>query len=286
MASNININLEGKDNLSPALKNASVRLAELRSEIDKIRAKGDLNLTVADTKNLTRLTSEANRLEKALGGVTTQTASTSAGFAALGKALPYAAIASFAVGVGKALYSLEQMREESDQLQARFVGFTGGIQNASNALAAMDSALGNALSRDQKMAAATQLLGLGIANTAQEAATLTNQALIMGISIEELTQALETGRVNGLVQYGISVSDVKTRVEELQKADASLSDTEARSIAIKEQLAAKSDAIAAAGGRAATATQEMKNAFDTLKDSVADLVNIEGATRQYYQYGK
>ena len=275
MPSNININLAGKDNLSPALKNASVRLAELRTEIDRIRAKGNLNLTVADTKNLDRLTNQANRLEKALGGVTTQTASTSAGFAALGKALPYAALASFAVGAGKALWSLEQMREESDQIQARFVGFTGSVQNASNALDAMDSALGNALSRDQKMSAATQLLGLGIANTAQEAATLTNQALIMGMSIETLTQALETGRVNGLVQYGISVSDVKTRTEELQKADASLSDTEARSLAIKEQLAAKSDAIAAAGGRAATATQEMKNAFDTLKDSAADFVNLE-----------
>lgn len=71
MARNININLEGKDNVSPALKNASARLVELRSEIDKLRAKGEINLTVADTRNLTKLTSEANRLERALGGVAT-----------------------------------------------------------------------------------------------------------------------------------------------------------------------------------------------------------------------
>lgn len=67
----ININLEGKDNVSPALKNASARLVELRSEIDKLRAKGEINLTVADTRNLTKLTSEANRLERALSGVAT-----------------------------------------------------------------------------------------------------------------------------------------------------------------------------------------------------------------------
>ena len=65
----VNIDLRARDNASRAMQSASSRLVELRHEIDALRGKGSINLTIADTKNLTRLTSEAGRLERALMGV-------------------------------------------------------------------------------------------------------------------------------------------------------------------------------------------------------------------------
>jgi len=186
-----------------------------------------------------------------------------------------AAIGAAIVGMGKAALSLEQMREESAQLEARFAGFTGGVAQADAAFRAFDSTLGNALSKDQKMAAATQLLGLGLAGTAREAATLTRQALVLGIDLDQLTQSLATGRANGLVPYGISMTEMKTRADALMASTAGLSETEARAIAIKEQLAAKAQAVEEMGGRAATQVTELKNAWETLKDTAADKVQLE-----------
>lgn len=281
------IDLEGKDNASRAFQTATERLAQLRAEISRLKS---TDITVGDARKLNALTSEAGRLEKALlstGTTGVQSASQMSGaFGGLQKTLSglgLGGLAQFAgpagiglalAGVGKLTLGLNAMREESAQVEARFVGFTGGTGQATEALAAMDAELGNALTRDEKMAAATQLLGLDIAKTAQEAASLTKQAMILGLSTETLTQALETGRVNGLVQYGISVTDVASRVKELQRADADLTDIEAKAIAIKEQLAAKAQLVADAGGQAATGMQTLKNAWSDLLDTTADTVNL------------
>ena len=190
--------------------------------------------------------------------------------------LGVAGVGALAAGAGRALLSLEKMREESAQLEARFAAFSGGAAQASAAMQAYDTTLGNALTTDQKMQAASTLLGLGLAKTATEAAELTRQALTLGMGIDTLAQALETGRASGLVQYGISMQQAKDRAQELQAATKGLSDTEAQAIAIKEQLAAKSKAVADMGGQAATASERLANAWDSFMDQVADTVNLEG----------
>ena len=65
----VNIDLRARDNASRAMQSASSRLVELRHEIDALRGKGSINLTIADTKNLTRLTSEASPKPAATPGV-------------------------------------------------------------------------------------------------------------------------------------------------------------------------------------------------------------------------
>jgi hypothetical protein len=207
-----------------------------------------------------------------LGGLQGAAGGAGGALATLGKALPWLALAKFAEEAVSAVIALGQIGEESAQIEARFVGFTGGVQQADAAFRAMDDTLGNALTGNEKMQAATLLLGLGIAKTAQEAADLTKQALLMGISIQTLTQALETGRANGLVQYGFSLRDVAARAEVLMRANENLTLAEAKSLAIREQMVVKSDAIAAADGKMVTATDAMTKATDTLKDSLGDLV--------------
>lgn len=305
----VTLDIEGKDSTSAAFQSARDRLVELRREIDALRAKGPLELTKVDTTNLRALTSEANQIERAmravsgsatagLGGISGMAEQAvpgvrnlagafgnlsgvldTFGLGGIGTLLGGAGIAAAVAGIGKVALSLEAMREESTQVEARFVGFTGSTQAANAAMQAFDNTLGNALSKDEKMAAATKLLGLGLADSAQDAANMTQQALTLGISIETLTQALETGRTTGLVQYGISTTEVKKRAEELQKANADLTTEEAKAIAIKEQLAVKSQMVAEAGGQAATSIEQLQNAWDTLKDTAADKVQLEVAIK-------
>lgn len=186
-----------------------------------------------------------------------------------------AGLGAVIVTAGKTAIELEKMREESAQLEARFVGFAGSAAKAEAAMAAFDTAVGHAMTNDEKMAAAAQMTGLGLAATADEAAAMTQQALVLGMGVDELTQALETGRATGLVKYGIAVSDLKTKAEELQRANRNLSDQEAMAIAIKGQIAEKSRQIEAAGGQAATAIDQLANAWEDLKDAAADKVQLE-----------
>jgi hypothetical protein len=184
-------------------------------------------------------------------------------------------------GIGKLTWGLNQAREESAQAEARFTAFAGGVRQASRAITEMDKALGLALTRDEKMAAAGELLGLGLARDAQEAANLTRWALLLGDAqlsagqrIEAVTRILETGRLTGLVPYGISIQDVKARIDELQRAQRDLSEIEASQIAIKEALARKAEEVAAAGGQEATETRKLSNAWGDFKDALADTINL------------
>lgn len=173
MARNININLEGKDNVSPALKNASARLVELRSEIDKLRAKGEINLTVADTRNLTKLTSEANRLERALSGVGSTgvkgARSLNTEFSGLDKTLSglglggltkfasVAGLAAAAVQVGKFTVQAAQMGAQSLDTKESFDSMLASIGGAPNLLSELKESAGGTI---------TQLRLMQLTNTA------------------------------------------------------------------------------------------------------------------------
>jgi hypothetical protein len=192
------------------------------------------------------------------------------------------AIVGFAKEVANAVWGLNQMREESAQIEARFIAFGGGAAKATQALSAMDAAIGGAMTKDEKMAAVARITSLELTKNSQETAELARQALILGDAgasaaskIDSLTQILVTGRTMGLAQYGISTQAVNERAKELQATTTTLTDLEAKQIAIREALAVKTDAVAAAGGRAATATKELTNAWADLQDAAADKVNLD-----------
>ena len=294
----IAIDLEGKDNASRAFQSASAHLAELRVQIDALRGKGAVNLTVGDARNLTRLTGEANRLEKALQGVGvagTQSANTvssslgrlqgvlsGVGLGGLGAVLGGAGIATAIVGVGKLAFNLSNLREQSEMVEARFRAQVGGAAAATDAYREMERALGNILDRDEKMQAAGQIMGLGLADNARDIAELAKQAAYLGDKtqsvagrIESLTQILVTGRTMGLREFGISTAEVNARVDELMMSTAGLTDIEAKQIAIKEALASRLRDYIAEGGKAVTTTQELSAAVRTLIDTAADRINIE-----------
>jgi hypothetical protein len=193
-----------------------------------------------------------------------------------------AAIGAAVVGVGKLALGLSDMREQSEMVEARFRAQVGGAGAATEAYDEMNRALGDALDRDEKMIAAGQIMGLGLADNAKDVAELAKQAAYLGDKtqsvssrIESLTQVLVTGRTMGLREFGISTAEVNQRVDELKVSQSGLSDIEAKQVAIKEALTGRLADYIAEGGKAATETQKLESAWRTLKDTAADRVNLE-----------
>jgi hypothetical protein len=292
--SKVAIDLEGKDNASRAFQTATDRLKDLRAEIDKLKSKS-VDLTVADANKLGRLTSEANRLDRALGTATGTGAQTvgmldklGLGGMTAGKALGMLGVIAgpamflgIAQGAANAVIGLDAMREESEQISARFVAQAGSTRSAADALSAMNAIVGTALTNDEKMAASGQLMALGLAQSSTEAANLANIAINLGdktqgaaARIEGLTQVMVSGRLVGLKQYGISMQDVNALAAEMQRETAGLTAIQAKQNAIMEIGTQKLNEYTAAGGSAITKTQALQKAWEDYQDALANNVNI------------
>lgn len=292
--SKIAIDLEGKDNASRAFQTATDRLKDLRAEIDKLKSK-NVDLTVADASKLNRLTSEANRLDRALG-TATGTGKQSIGMLerltggslTAGKALGMLGVVAgpalflgIAKGAANAVIGLDAMREESEQISARFLAQAGSTRAAAEALSAMNTVIGGALTNDEKMAASGQLMALGLANSAQEAANLANIAINLGDKtqgtaerIAGLTQVMVSGRLVGLKAYGISMAEVNERALEMQRETAGLTAIQAKQNAILEIGTQKLNEYQAAGGTAVTATQQLQKSWEDYQDALANSVDL------------
>ena len=250
--SEIAIDLKAKGD-TLAMQNATDRLKALRDEIDKIRSKGEINLTVGDTRNLGKLSSEANILERQLTGVHGKMSNVNAAgttmkgvFAGIVTANVVGQLTNLGKKAVSTFIELGKMGEESAQLEAKFTAIAGGAGNARDRFNEMDAAVGNWLTRDAKMEASTRIMSLGLADSAEAAGELARTAIMLGDStqtaesrIQTFTQMLATGQTRGLADFGISVLAVRARVEELTAADETLSTSMATQQAITEAAAAR-----------------------------------------------
>jgi hypothetical protein len=180
MARNININLEGKDNVSPALKSASARLVELRSEIEQLRAKGKIDITVADTRNFAKLTNEANKLEKQLDAIGTTGVkganSLRSAFSGLDKvlgqiglggfagALTGAGFAAAAVQIGKVAVELGNLGAQSIVTRDSFESVMASVGKSPALLNELSSAAGGTITQMRLM----QLANTAVAGASEE----------------------------------------------------------------------------------------------------------------------
>ena len=126
----IGIDMRAKDNASRQMKLVSDRLVELRQETDKLRAKGAINLTVADSGNLRRLTGEANALERQLASLkttgTNAATSMNSSFSGLSSALSGAGLGGLvglasAAGIGAAAAGVAKFAVELGGLGAQAI---------------------------------------------------------------------------------------------------------------------------------------------------------------------
>jgi hypothetical protein len=292
---NVNLDLKASDNASRAMQMVSERLVQLRTEIDALRAKGTINLTVADAGNLNRLTAEATRLERALhttGATGTAVAGqmsgafrgldgvlSNLGLGGLGMIGSAAGLGAVAIGVGKLTLDLTKLGEESAQLEARFNAFAGGAAQGAANLQLMSTAVAGVITRDDQMIALNKLMASGLTDTAQEAAKVAEAAVWLGSAtaqpldrIEALTNALLSGRTKGLVPYGIDMDKLKGRMAELQAANGSLTASQATLNAFMEQAGPLMRKVQDEGGLAATSTQKLAVAWGDLKDQMGSVI--------------
>jgi hypothetical protein len=297
----VSVDLSGKDNLSPALKSASARLVELRSEIEQLRAKGKIDITVADTRNLAKLTNEAARLEKQLDSVGSTGVkganSLKSAFAGLDKVLGQIGLGGFAgaltgagfaaatVQVGKMAVELGNLGQQVQQQRDYFEVWSGGVAAATTNLEAMRRAVGGALTESEMMAGANRLLSMGLADNSNELETMSRMAVMLGgstrtaaESIEEFSLLLANQSILRLDTFGISGAKVRERIEELMAADKNLTREQAFLNAVMEEGTRKVDALEAAGVKATTATQDLGTAFRGLKEAIGEVLAqpIEG----------
>jgi hypothetical protein len=199
----------------------------------------------------------------------------------LGSAAVVGAVAKVGQMALDAVIGLDAMREESEQISARFVAQAGSTRSAADALSAMNAIVGTALTNDEKMAASGQLMALGLAQSSTEAANLANIAINLGDKtqgaaerIAGLTQVMVSGRLVGLKQYGISMTEVNALAADMQRETAGLSDIQAKQNAIMEIGTQKLNEYTAAGGSAITKTQALQKAWEDYQDALANNVNI------------
>jgi len=197
------------------------------------------------------------------------------GLSALGKAIPVAAIATAALKVGEMAVELGGLGQQVQQQRDYFEVWSGGVANATDNLNAMRAAIGNVMTDSEAMASANKLLSMGLARNSSELANLSRMAVMLGgstrtaqESIEEFSLLLANQSILRLDTFGISGARVRERIEELQAADKDLTREQAFLNAVMEEGSAKVDALAAAGVKATTATQDLDTAFRGLKEAV------------------
>jgi hypothetical protein len=298
-----------------SVKSAAARIAELTTQLEQLRTKGAAGpLDVADVNAYRGATSELGSIKGVLAEISGEATKVAPAFAPLaqagGKAGALQAalsqlnltggatsevmsalglnVARFAgpaglglavAGAAKLAFELGVMGMESTQVEARFTAFAGGAARAQGYLAGMDTALGNALTQDQKMGAVSRITSLELAKTGDAAANVAKAAVILGDAhtsatarIEQFTQMLVSGQTRGLAAYGISMQEVKQRAEELRYANEGLSSSEATAAAIMEVANRKVKDVIAAGGGASTAIEDFRNAWEDLKDATGSKI--------------
>jgi len=291
--SKVSLDFEGKDNTQRAFSTVQSRLATLRSQIDTIKAKGEINLDVKDAGKLRALESEARRLERALDSVNGKAVSSGPAFTGLGggassagvalrgltSALGAVGIAVSAMGLVKAAFELGSLGESADRSRLYFQAWSGSAETAAINLAAVQRATGGALTSMEAMRAASKYLGMGLAKNAIELEQLAHMAVILGGDTRTATQAIEefalmlaNQSILRMDTFNLSSGAARTRMDELQKATAGMTREAAFLAVVMEQGAAKVKQLEEAGVKTATQTDIMQASVRELKLELGKLV--------------
>ena len=192
---------------------------------------------------------------------------------AVGAALTVAGV----VAAGKAAYELGVLGAQSLRTKHAFEMISGGAYDASENLDAMRRATRGAMSEQDMMASANQLLQMGLAGNAAELEQVTTMATRLGSAmgkeagpaVQEFALMLANQSIPRLDTFGISASKVRARMEELQKATPGLS----REMAF---MTATMEEGEEAMGRLGEAVDDELQANEQLEASWANLKTMAG----------
>lgn len=299
----IAIDMQGKDNASRAFQSASARLAELRREIDQIKSK-NIDVTVGDTRNLSRLTAEANRLDRALAGISTTGAQSAASLqgslgglksvlGGLGLNLPTlgaAGLVAAGVGAARAALGLGNLGAQSLTTAKSFDSVLASVGRGPEVLTALQKAASGTVSElrlmqltNTALAGASAELGGAFADAAPKllmAARAANQLNPSLGDTEFLFQSLVTGIKRGspmlIDNTGITLKLGEANeayAAKLGKSADALTEEEKKVALLNATMAGADRLIQQAGGNLdglTTSAQQATTAWANLKAAVGE----------------
>lgn len=158
------------------------------------------------------------------------------------------------LGVAKQAVELAKMGAQAQRAETAFENLSGGTEEASENLQAMQEATRGAMSEMDMMAAANKLMSMGLADSAEELGNVSEMAVTLGsafgkdagTSIEEFSLMLANMSIPRLDTFGMSGAKARQRILELQAAMPGLSRETAFMQATMEQGAVAMERL---GGR-------------------------------------
>lgn len=188
-------------------------------------------------------------------------------------------------GVANATAALDTLRVQSERSKVSLDILSGGADNASARIQAIRQAGNGTITTLQAVEIAVQATALGLANstdqfgrlaTAARAVTLVSPVIKdVNSAISEISLAGANQSFRRLDQLGLSVTEVKDKIAELQSADKSLSDQQAFSAAVIDTLNSKYGALLQTTQAQASGQERLTTAWEDFKVALADTAFVE-----------
>lgn len=262
------------DMLAAPTANALQHLQQLKADLNEIRAKPLDLITTEDLAQARQLQQQINQMQGdfAAAGQNIGGGGMFGGLSsALGPLRGVLGSLGLAVGVkeiGQFIFASGNLGQAVDQTRRRFETFAGGPEQASAALVAMRKAMDGGIDSMTAMDTASRLMSMGLAKTGDEAANITRIAAMLGSAtrtvedkVSDFTMLLANQSIRRLDQFGISVDQVRARIDEMKAADANLGDQQAFVNAVLEIGGARVKDLEANGVKAARSIDEMTSAW-------------------------
>lgn len=254
-------------------------------------ASREVTVRISATDNFSQVLSKYNAAMKEAGDTTRKfekdSKETGGGFKSLNNNL--AAVVGSVMAVKQAFdFGLElvALGRQVNAVEATFTQLSGGAAAASTQLGLMRAATNGIVTDMQLMQAANQLMQMGLANSADETARLTELAVKLGgamghgaqESIESFSMMLANSSIPRLDLFGLSSGKVRERINELLESGEALNRSDAFKMATLEEGAAALERLGSAANTSATALSRAETSFSNFMAQVAQNVTsgVEG----------
>ena len=185
---------------------------------------------------------------------------------------------------------LTELGTEARRAGVAFEYISGGADKAAANLAAIQRASQGTLSTLDAQRIATSALNLGLAKNADELERVTtiSRGIVavspvindMQSAFSELSLTLANMSWRRLDQLGLSVDEVRTKYDDLRKADASLSDQAAFSQAVLDTAEQKFGELASSADFAATGLESVRAKWADMRAEIGQELNIDGVLKK------
>lgn len=249
MAFTISIDLMAEDNASPQIQNVNESL-------------GTLDQAQVDTSQSSKkLAEETGKTNEAFGQFKNEIAGVIASYGLM--------------QIGQKVGEFFELGQSVRVANETFIALSGGASQASANLAMMQASTGGVVDNMTLMNGANRLLLMGLVQTGDEAARMTQMAVTLGRamghdagqSIEDFAALLANQSIPRLDNFGISSDRVRQRIDELKASGMGMQ--EAFKLAVLEQGAISLERLGDAANAAITPVDQLKVKVQNLGEEVS-----------------